>query len=276
MNPIELGYSPCPNDTYVFYALVHGKVTYDFPITEILADIETLNKMALSNELDVVKVSFHAFAYLRENYCLLRSGGALGRRCGPLLISKQGTNSNGLRGLRIAIPGKMTTAALLLRLYDPNVEDIVVMPFDKIIEAVESEDVDAGLIIHESRFTYQQYGLKSIVDLGEWWEDETGYPIPLGGILIRREFATERIQKFDAALRASVEFAHDNFQQVRHYVCSHAQEIDDSVVQAHIELYVNQFTIDYGDEGEAAIKDLLVRAENADLVPRYSQSIFLT
>ena len=276
MNPIKLGYSPCPNDTYIFYALVHGKLGYDPLVSEILADIETLNNMAMSNELDVTKVSFHAFAYLRDNYCLLHAGGALGRGCGPLLISKKEVDADSMRGLRVAIPGKMTTAALLLRLYNSSVEDIVVLPFNKIVEAVDRGDVDAGLIIHESRFTYQQYGLKSVIDLGEWWERTTGYPIPLGGILIRREFGVDRIKEFDATLRASVEFAQSNFQQVRNYVCSHAQEMDDSVIQAHIDLYVNEFTIDYGREGEAAITDLLVRAENAHLIPASTHSIFLS
>ncbi|MEE3232794.1 MAG: 1,4-dihydroxy-6-naphthoate synthase [Candidatus Latescibacterota bacterium] len=276
MNRIKIGYSPCPNDTYIFYALVHGKLTYEPFVSEVLADIETLNNMAMSNELDVAKVSFHAFAHLRENYCLLHAGGALGRGCGPLVISKKETEINSLQNLCVAIPGKMTTAALLLRLYDSNIEDIVVLPFDKIIEAVYRGDVDAGLIIHESRFTYQQYGLKSVLDLGEWWEDTTGHAIPLGGILIRRELGTDHIKEFDSALRASVEFAHSNFQQVRDYVCSHAQEIDDSVIQAHIDLYVNKFTLDYGSEGEAAITDLLMRAENADLIPASTHSIFVS
>ena len=276
MNPIKLGYSPCPNDTYIFYALVHDKLNNGLILRETLADIETLNKMAASEELDVTKISFHAFAYLRNNYCLLHAGGALGRGCGPLLIAKNQVDIDTMHNFRVAIPGEMTTAALLLRLYNPSVKDLVVLPFNKIIEAVDRGDVDAGLIIHESRFTYQQYGLKSVIDLGEWWENTTGHPIPLGGILIRRDFGSERIREFDAALRASVEFAHSNSHLVRDYVSLHAQEMDDSVMKAHIDLYVNEFTIDYGSEGEAAIKDLLIRAENAHLIPASNSSIFLS
>jgi len=276
VNPIKLGYSPCPNDTYIFYALVHDKLNNGLILRETLADIETLNKMAASEELDVTKISFHAFAYLRNNYCLLHAGGALGRGCGPLLIAKNQVDIDTMHNFRVAIPGEMTTAALLLRLYNPSVKDLVVLPFNKIIEAVDRGDVDAGLIIHESRFTYQQYGLKSVIDLGEWWENTTGHPIPLGGILIRRDFGSERIREFDAALRASVEFAHSNSHLVRDYVSLHAQEMDDSVMKAHIDLYVNEFTIDYGSEGEAAIKDLLIRAENAHLIPASNSSIFLS
>ena len=276
MNPIKLGYSPCPNDTYIFYALVHDKLSNGPIVCETLADIETLNKMAVSKELDVTKISFHAFAYLRNDYCLLHAGGALGRGCGPLLIAKNQRDVDTMHDFRVAIPGEMTTATLLLRLYNPSVKDLVVLPFNKIVEAVDRGDVDAGLIIHESRFTYQQYGLKSIIDLGEWWEDTTGHPIPLGGILIRRDFGSERIREFDAALRASVEFAHSNSHLVRDYVSLHAQEMDDSVMKAHIDLYVNEFTIDYGSEGEAAIKDLLIRAENAHLIPASNSSIFLS
>ena len=276
MNPIKLGYSPCPNDTYIFYALVHDKLNNGLILRETLADIETLNKMAASEELDVTKISFHAFAYLRNNYCLLHAGGALGRGCGPLLIAKNQVDIDTMHNFRVAIPGEMTTAALLLRLYNPSVKDLVVLPFNKIVEAVDRGDVDAGLIIHESRFTYQQYGLKSVIDLGEWWENTTGHPIPLGGILIRRDFGSERIREFDAALRASVEFAHSNSHLVRDYVSLHAQEMDDSVMKAHIDLYVNEFTIDYGSEGEAAIKDLLIRAENAHLIPASNSSIFLS
>ena len=276
MNPIKLGYSPCPNDTYIFYALVHDKLNNSPIVCETLADIETLNKMAVSKELDVTKISFHAFAYLRNDYCLLHAGGALGRGCGPLLIAKNQRDVDTMHDFRVAIPGEMTTATLLLRLYNPSVKDLVVLPFNKIVEAVDRGEVDAGLIIHESRFTYQQYGLKSIIDLGEWWENTTGHPIPLGGILIRRDFGSERIREFDAALRASVEFAHSNSHLVRDYVSLHAQEMDDSVMKAHIDLYVNEFTIDYGSEGEAAIKDLLIRAENAHLIPASNSSIFLS
>ncbi len=275
MEPISLGYSPCPNDTFIFYALVHGRLPEAPPVREVLEDIETLNSMALGGQLDATKISFHALAHLRESYCLLHAGGALGRGCGPLVVARKQLAADGLRGQRIAIPGKMTTAALLLQLFDPAIGDLVVMPFHEIMQAVENGRVDAGLIIHESRFTYPQHGLHKVIDLGEWWEQSTGHPIPLGGILARRALGGDRIKAFDRALRASVEYAHAHPETVRDYIRAHAQEMDEDVMQAHIALYVNQYTLDYGLDGEAAIFDLMDRAERAGLVAASTQPLFV-
>src|SRR3990172_5877954 len=182
MKSLTLGYSPCPNDTFIFYALIHDKIdTKNLKFKETLLDVETLNQKALHTELDLTKISYHAFGHMRKNYCLLRAGGALGRGCGPLVIAKNEYAMEELRGKKIAIPGKLTTAYLLLQLYNPDfslqTSDLLVeMPFDKIIDAVAKEEVDAGLIIHESRFTYHSYGLKQIIDHGEWWEKQTGHP----------------------------------------------------------------------------------------------------
>ncbi len=172
MKELTLGYSPCPNDTFIFYALVHGKMDAGgLRFREILEDVETLNRMAIRSELDVTKISFHAFGHLRETYCLLRSGGALGKGCGPLVVSKNYQQMKDLKGKKIAVPGRLTTAFLLLQLFDPSLkEQGVVMPFHHIIDAVTNGEADAGLIIHESRFTYQKAGLQKVVDLGEWWE----------------------------------------------------------------------------------------------------------
>ena len=274
-NPVSLGYSPCPNDTFIFYALVHGQVEATAEFREVLEDIGTLNRMALEGELDVTKISFHAFAHLRQRYCLLHAGGALGRGCGPLVVARERMDAKGLRGKRIAIPGRLTTAALLLRLFDPGIEDLVVMPFHEIMVAAERGEVDAGVIIHESRFTYPQHGLHSLIDLGEWWEESSGHPIPLGGILARRDLGEELIGRIDRSLKASVEYAHAHPDRVRDYVRRHAQEMDEEVMQAHIDLYVNQYTLDYGEDGEAAIADLLEQAAKAGIVPVCELPLFV-
>ena len=212
MKELSLGYSPCPNDTFIFYALVHGKVNSgDLCFREILADVETLNQMARRAELDVTKISFHAYGHLRDTYCLLRSGAALGKGCGPLVVSKKYLRMQDLRGKRIAVPGELTTAFLLLQLFDPRLkEKVIVMPFHRIIDAVKNGEADAGLIIHESRFTYKDAGLLQVLDLGQWWEKETGLPIPLGGIIARRGLGEGLIQKIGQAVRESLQYAFAN------------------------------------------------------------------
>lgn len=275
MTTLSLGYSPCPNDTYIFYALVHGRLAKAPTVREVLLDIETLNNMAARRELDVVKVSFHALAHFRTDYCLLRAGGALGRGCGPLVIAREGFDPESLASRRVAIPGRLTTAALLVRLFCPALTETVEMPFHRIMEAVRDGEVDAGVIIHESRFTYRQYGLERIVDLGEWWERISGHPIPLGGIAARRGLGEGEIRRVDDSLRRSVEYAHAQPEEVRSYVAEHAQEMERAVMEAHIELYVNDYTIDYGGDGEAAIADLMVRAEAEGIVPAAGASLFL-
>ncbi|MDA0746945.1 MAG: 1,4-dihydroxy-6-naphthoate synthase [bacterium] len=275
MSTISLGYSPCPNDTYIFYGLVHGKIEGAPPVKEILEDIETLNNMAMKGQLDTTKISFHALAHLRDQYCLLHAGGALGRGCGPLVVAGSPLTPEELSGKKIAIPGKLTTAALLLRLFNPGLDNLVLMPFHRIMEATQTGEVDAGLIIHESRFTYPQYGLHKVLDLGEWWEQTTGHPIPLGGILARRELGEHRIRTIDNALKASVEYAHANPKEVRGYIRQHAQEMDEQVMQQHINLYVNDYTLDYGPEGEAALEDLYTRAEAAEIVPHSDKPLFM-
>ncbi|MDA3903166.1 MAG: 1,4-dihydroxy-6-naphthoate synthase [Desulfuromusa sp.] len=276
MRQLSLGYSPCPNDTFIFYGLIHDKVPCpEVTFIEQLEDVETLNQLALKNQLDLTKISYHAFGHLRQNYVLLRSGGALGRGCGPLIIAAENTTMAKLRGKKIAIPGQLTTANLLLQLYSDGYEDVLILPFDKIMAAVGQGRADAGVIIHESRFTYQQYGLKQILDLGQWWEEESGYPIPLGGILARRNLGASLIRKIDAALRQSIEYAYAHPQEPQDYVKQHAQELDDSVVRNHIELYVNDFSLDLGDEGVQAVNSLLSRAEERCIIPPCELSLFI-
>jgi 1,4-dihydroxy-6-naphthoate synthase len=272
---LTLGFSPCPNDTFIFYALVHGKIPGAPVFTEVLEDIATLNRMALQGALDATKISFHAFAHMRDRYCLLHSGGALGRGCGPLIVARDEFAPGDLAQKTIAVPGKFTTAALLLQLFAPEVKELRIMPFHEIMEKVQQGEVDAGIIIHESRFTYPKYGLREVVDLGKWWEETTGHPLPLGGILALRELGADLIGRIDRALRASVEYAHRRPDQVRGYVRDHAQEMEDDVMEAHIQLYVNAYTLDYEPDGEAAIEDLLARAEAAGIVERSARPIFV-
>ncbi|BCS52312.1 menaquinone biosynthesis family protein [Geobacter sp. SVR] len=277
MNDIlTLGFSPCPNDTFMFYPLVHGLVdTGGLSYRERLEDVETLNQLALKGELDVTKVSYHALGHIRDKYALLRSGSALGRGCGPLLVTAGDTGLQDLAGKRIAVPGRYTTALLLLRLFDPTLENFQVMPFNEIMEAVTSGRADAGLIIHESRFTYQDFGLRKLLDLGEWWEGETGLPIPLGGIVARRSLGAERIAAVERALRAGVEYARSHPDQAARYIGEHAQEMSADVCAAHIELYVNDFSCDLGDEGVRAIECLMERAEKAGIAPPSREGLFV-
>jgi len=265
---LTLGYSPCPNDTFIFHALVHGLVpTPGFTVRERLEDVETLNRLALADELDLTKVSYHALGHLREHYALLCSGGALGRGCGPLVIARQPTTMAALRGRRLAIPGTLTTANLLLQLFGEGFENVVPMPFDLIMPSLAQGDVDAGVIIHESRFTYQQAGFHAVQDLGAWWETETGLPLPLGGILARRALGGELIARVETAIRASLDYAWARPQAARSYIRTHAQELDDAVTDAHIQLYVNDFSRDLGSEGLNAVATLLARAEARGLIP---------
>ncbi len=274
MTPLSLGYSPCPNDTFIFCALTQGRIPDAPPCREVLEDIESLNTLALERKLDLTKISFHALAHLRDHYVLLRSGGALGRGCGPLVVSREPLSPERLKGKKIALPGRLTTAALLMRLFDPALDRLVYLPFDEIMPACERGDVDAGVIIHESRFTFAAYGLTQVIDLGAWWEEETGHPIPLGGILARRDLGRSMHERLDRSIRSSIEFAYAHPGEVRPYIRRYAQEMDEKVMQQHIDLYVNEYSLQYGEEGEAAIHDLYARAEEADIVPASGHSLF--
>jgi 1,4-dihydroxy-6-naphthoate synthase len=277
LEPLELAYSPCPNDTFIFTPWVEGYVRDAPKVVERFEDIDTLNQIALRGEPDVVKVSFHAFGHLRDRYCLLRSGGALGRGCGPLVVARTPFAGGELARKTVAIPGTLTTAALLVRLFAPGLVDasITVMRFDQIMPAVCSGAVDAGVIIHESRFTYQRHRLTQIVDLGDWWERETGHAIPLGGILMRRDLGAALIERTQRALARSVDFAFAHTEVVWPTVRRHAQEMEDSVMRQHIDLYVNEFTRDYGVEGTAAIVHLLATAERLGIVPSSDKPLYI-
>ena len=254
---LTLGYSPCPNDTFIFDAMVHGKIdTEGLEFDVIHADVEELNKKAFNAELDITKLSYHAYAYLTDSYILLRSGSALGNNCGPLLVAAKEITQENVSDLKIAIPGKYTTANFLLSFAFPEAENRKEMLFSDIEKAVLGAEVDLGVIIHENRFTYHERGLHKVMDLGEHWEVSTGLPIPLGGIVSRRDFEEELLCKINRVLKRSVQYAFDNPEQSRDYVCAHAQEMSYDVMQQHINLYVNQYSLDLGDKGEAAVGNM--------------------
>jgi 1,4-dihydroxy-6-naphthoate synthase len=257
---VTFGFSPCPNDTFAFHALVHGLVETPVAVRPVLLDIAELNQRAQSGAFELTKLSFGAFPAVGDRYRLLRSGAALGRGAGPLVVTREPTSLRDAAASRLAIPGYDTTAFLLLRLAVPAYGEVVELRYDRIIEAVARGEVDAGLIIHESRFTYGEHGLVAVADLGDWWEADTGLPIPLAGICARSDLDDETLAGLERAVRASVEYAFSHPAASREYVNEHSQELSDEVCDAHIRLYVNEFSVDLGDEGLAAIELLLGRA----------------
>ena len=257
---LTFGYTPCPNDAFAFHALAHGLVPAPFEVEPVLYDIEELNERAAAGELQLTKLSFGAAAAAGDRYRLLRSGAALGRGVGPLVVAREETSLAEAAAGRIAVPGRQTTAFLLLRLAAPELGDVIELRYDRILASVVEGDVDAGLIIHESRFTYADHGLVRVADLGEWWEAETGLPVPLAGIFARSDLDPELVEAVEAAVRASVEYAFAHPEASRDYVRSLAQEMSDEVCAAHIALYVNEQSVDIGDEGLGAIERLLGRA----------------
>ena len=264
---LTLGFSPCPNDTFVFDALVHGRIpTNGLRVIPRLEDVETLNLLARREALDVTKVSYGVLPYIADRYTLLRSGGALGHGCGPLLVARRQLSKDDLRRARILIPGEDTTANLLLRLWDPELPAGEPTLYSEIMPAVARGDADAGLIIHESRVTYPDHGLQAVVDLGAWWEDEADAPIPLGGIVARRALGRKVLETVDDAVRRSVEHAFAHPQDSASYVAAHAREMDPEVTRRHIDLYVNAFSVDLGEEGERAVAELFRRARRAGLI----------
>ena len=256
---LTLGFSPCPNDTFMFDALVHQKVdTEGLEFDVRLEDVETLNRMALEKQLDITKLSFNAFLHANPDYILLQSGSALGKNCGPLVISKKDKsllNSNS----KVAIPGKYTTANSLFKLAFPTFTNTKEIVFSEIEDAVLNDTVEAGVIIHENRFTYEQKGLKKVMDLGEYWESETNLPIPLGGIAVSRVISAEIQQKVQRVLKRSIEYAFQNPKSSEEYVCQYAQEMSYDVMQKHIKLYVNEYSVNLGKEGRKAIVYLFER-----------------
>ncbi|MEY4926892.1 MAG: hypothetical protein RI894_1328 [Bacteroidota bacterium] len=272
-NTFTLGYSPCPNDTFIFDALIHQKIdTEGLQFDVLLGDVEDLNRRAFRAELDITKLSYHAFAHLTEPYALLHSGSALGNNCGPLLIAKKELSPS--KTHKVAIPGKYTTANFLLGITYPALSQKSEVLFSDIETVVLNGQFDMGLLIHENRFTYSERGLVCIADLGERWETRTKLPIPLGGIVVRRSLPHETQARINRVLRRSVEFALANPAQTLAYVATHAQAMSREVMMQHINLYVNHYTIDLGEQGRAAVERLFAEAWALNVIPQSGNAIF--
>ena len=272
---LTLGFSTCPNDTYIFDAMVHGRIdTEGIEFELIMADIEELNRHAFAAEIDISKISFHAYAYLSDSYLLINSGSTLGFQNGPVIISKYKVFPDEIKNLKIAIPGKHTTANLLLSIAYPEHKNRKEYLFSDIEDVVLSGEMDAGLIIPENQYTYLQKGLKEVVDLGEFWETKTGLAIPLRGIVVNRKFPAEIQRKIDRIMKRSIEFALENPKASYPFVKHHAQEMDDTVMESHLKLYVNDFTSDLGKEGRKAVKMLFSKATKLGVIPKIREDIF--
>lgn len=280
MTPLSLAYSSCPNDTFIFHAIAENRInTGEFVFDITMADVETLNMAAAKGRYDISKLSYAAYGNLRQDYALLRSGSALGRGCGPLIIARPGVGINSGEHPVIAVPGLGTTAFLLFSLYlaqnYPGIKPKVVpMPFEQIMPSVNQGSADVGVIIHEGRFVYEKLGFESLADLGQWWEEQTGLPIPLGCIAVRRDMDPAVARQVDSLIQESIRHARTTPSDSAAYIRTHAQELDKEVIDQHIHLYVNDFSLDIGDEGEAAVSEFFRRAESNGLIPASSNPLF--
>lgn len=271
---IRIGHSPDSDDAFMFYALAKGLIpTHPYEIVHVIEDIETLNRRALNAELEVTAISVHAYAYVAKDYALMPCGASIGDRYGPLVVSKAPMDT--LEGKRVAIPGKMTTAYLTLRLFQPNFA-VEVRPFDKILEAVQQDEVDAGLIIHEGQLTYAREGLHKVIDLGEWWYEETGLPLPLGANVIRRNLGSETIAKVTALLKQSIQYSLDHRVRGLEYAMTYARDMETELADKFVGMYVNDYTLDYGDKGRAGVRELLDRGNAAGIIPHRVEADFVT
>lgn len=265
---ITVGHSPDPDDAFMFYALAHNKIdTGDLTFRHELQDIETLNRRALKGELEVSAVSIHAYAFLLDKYALLPSGCSMGDRYGPMVIARKPMTVNDLAKTKIVVPGTMTTAFLTLRLLLPQGFEYEVMPFDAIIPAVASGKFDAGLIIHEGQLTFQNQGLHLIVDLGVWWQEKTGLPLPLGGNVVRRDLGAETIRNVSRLIKESIRYSLDHRQDALTYALQYARDMDRDLADRFVGMYVNDWTLDYGPRGRAAVTKLLDEAHRAGVIP---------
>jgi len=260
MQRYELGISPCPNDTYIFHAIANSRIELPFAVDMFMADVEQLNARARKADIAFTKLSVAAVVDAMDNYILLRAGGALGYGCGPIMVARENTCVSAIADQRLAIPGRMTTANMLLSLHGVHKGERVEMVFDEVMPAVAVGDVAAGVVIHEGRFTYKEYGLEKLFDLGKWWEDTTSLPIPLGAIAVRRDLGMDTALALEDAIRRSLRFVMDNPADARAYIKQHAQEMDDTVIDQHIATFVNNFSMELGDAGEDAIRILLEKA----------------
>jgi 1,4-dihydroxy-6-naphthoate synthase len=274
---LSLGFSPCPNDTFIFYALTHRRVDWGpLVLNPFLADVELLNQRARQHTLDITKVSINAVAHLLDEYWLLRTGGALGRGCGPVVVARTACSLADLRDQPLAIPGRLTTAHLLLQLHGEHRGDRVEMSFDRIMPAIVSGEVAAGVVIHEGRFTYADLGLHLVLDLGSWWEQHTGLPLPLGGIVMKRALGADAAKRMEHMIRASLRYAYEHRDEARDYIAEHAQEMEPAIIRQHIDTFVNEYTMDLGTEGQQAIRYLVEAARREAGMAPVGSSVFWT
>ena len=270
---IRIGHSPDSDDAFMFYALAKGIIpTEPFEIVHVIEDIETLNQRALAAELEVTAISVHAYAYVADNYAFMPCGASIGDKYGPLIVSKVPMQT--LTGKRIAIPGEMTTAYLTMKLFQPDVETETYR-FDQIIEAVQQGEVDAGLIIHEGQLTYAREGLHKIVDLGEWWHEETGLPLPLGANVIRRNLGTEKIRSITALLKQSIQYSLEHRERGLEYAMTYARDMETDLADKFVGMYVNDYTLDYGESGRTAVQELLNRGHKAGVISHHVDAEFV-
>jgi 1,4-dihydroxy-6-naphthoate synthase len=265
---IRIAHSPDSDDAFMFYALAKDKVPVGkYRFSHTLQDIETLNRKALKGEYEITAISFHAYPYVADKYILLPSGASMGDRYGPMVVAGEPWNQNELRNKRIAVPGAMTTAYLALKLFLPDFEAVVI-PFDQIIGAVQNRTVDAGLLIHEGQLTYSSYQLHKIVDLGEWWYQGTGLPLPLGGNVVRRDLGKETIREISRLLKESIQYALNHREEALKYAMQFARDLDTATADRFVGMYVNERTLDYGKDGRKAVQLLFDRAYEAKLIPK--------
>lgn len=271
---IRIGHSPDSDDAFMFYALAKGLIpTEPYEIVHVIEDIETLNQRALAAELEVTAISVHAYAYVAKDYMFMPCGASIGDQYGPLVVSKAPIDT--LAGKRIAIPGKMTTAYLTLSLFEPDFE-AEVRPFDKILDAVQQDEVDAGLIIHEGQLTYAREGLHKIIDLGEWWHAETGLPLPLGANVIRRNLGIGKIREITALLKQSIQYSLEHRERGLAYAMTYARDMETSLADKFVGMYVNDYTLDYGEKGRAGVRELLHRGNAAGIIPHRVDAEFVS
>jgi len=264
---ITVAHSPDSDDAFMFFALAQGKVgDPDLEFVHVLEDIQSLNQRALRGEYEVTAVSFHAYAYIADRYALLPHGASMGDGYGPMVVSREACHPEDLRGKRIAVPGTLTTAALALRLWDPDLQHVVI-PFDQIMDAVIARTVDAGLIIHEGQVTYRSLGFHKVVDLGEWWLRETGLPLPLGGNVIRKDLGPDLMRRLSHLLRESIRYALAHREEALDYAMQFARNMERRLADRFVGMYVNDLTLDYGERGRAAVRRLLAMGHERGLIP---------
>jgi 1,4-dihydroxy-6-naphthoate synthase len=272
---LTLGFSPCPNDTFIFGPLATGLLNIPGVKLNIThADVETLNQFAMQNILDLTKISLHAFGHVCHRYVLLRSGAALGRGCGPMLVAREPRTMESLRGQAIAVPGELTTANLLLQLCGDGFSRVHHLSYETIMPRLQHGEFAAGVIIHEGRFTYHNYGLHEVLDLGKWWEETQNLPVPLGAILARRDLEPRVVEAVEESIRQSLLLSRKNVKAVWPYIKRHAQEMNDTVIWQHIDLYVNDHTVDVGEEGRRAIEKMLQLAVERGILPPVPKKLF--